>query len=164
MLVLAAERLAMVLLGTFPNSPELWRVWLVLRQASGNFWMLVHRFVAVSVFWEIAAVGVATLAIWTFLSVTRPVAVRFLANHAALVAFGAMVFAGQQSMVASIFDRVPVLEGFRFPVAIDMNGLTVAMFIMGLCACAYCHFLFLSTSRQRARVKRFALQAVERNL
>ncbi|PSJ57638.1 hypothetical protein C7I85_22040 [Mesorhizobium soli] len=125
---------------------------------------MIDHLVAVSVFWEIAAVGAATLAIWKLLSAARPVAVRFLANHAALVAFGAMVLAGQQSMVASVFDRVPVLEGFRLPVAIETNGVTAMVLIMGLCACCHCHFLFLSAARQRARDTRLALLAIERDL
>jgi hypothetical protein len=162
-LILCTERLAMVLLGMFPSNPELWRVWLVLRQASGNFWSLAERSFSIPVFLEVTAVGAAIPAI-LWLSAIRPIAIRFLTNHAALVAFGAMVFAHQQSTVASIFDRVPVLESFRLPVAIDINGLTATVFVMGLCACGYCHFLFLSTSRQCAREKRFALQAVERNL
>lgn len=163
-LILAVERGAMVLLDTFPGSPELWRVWLVLRQASGNFWGLVERFFAISAFTEIGAVGVAIFAIWQILSRARPLAVRFLANHAALLGFGAMVAAGQPSMVASIFDQVPVLGGFHFPAAIEINGLTATVLVMGLCACGYCHFCYLSTALQRTREIGLALRVVERNL
>ena len=159
MLLLAAERAATVLLGTFPDRPEFWRMWLALHQLAGNFWVMVERFVAIPVFAEIAAIGVATLAVWQILSRTKPVAVRFVANHAALLSFVVMAVAGQNMMVASIFAPVPMLGGFHLPVAIEVNWLQLAVLAIGLCACGHCHFLYLNASRRREREKALALLA-----
>lgn len=164
MLLLMMERGAMAMLGSFPDSPALWRAWLVLRQVAGMFWVEVDYFLGTSVPLQmagiVAAVGVLT---WASLRI-KSAAMPFLINHAALLAFATMLLAGQPSMSASAFGDIGILQGFRMPTGIELNGLSGAMLLAGILACASCHYVYLSQARRRARELSLAFATVERDL
>ena len=151
MLLLMLERIATAMLARFPDSPELWRAWLALRQVSGLFWIEIDYFLGTSVPLQMAGIAAAGIAVtWASLR-SRSVAVPFLINHTALLAFGTMLLAGQPSMSASAFGDIGILQGLRMPAEIELNGLSGAVLLAGILACASCHHAYLSQARRRGR-------------
>ncbi|WP_378951565.1 hypothetical protein [Mesorhizobium sp. ANAO-SY3R2] len=162
MLLLMLERITTAMLAWYPGSPELWRAWLALRQVSGMFWVEVDYFFGTYVPLQMAGIVAAVIVVrWACLR-SRSFAVPFLVNHAALLAFGTMLLAGQPSMSASAFGDIGMLQGFRMPAGIELNGLSGAVLLAGILACASCHHAYLSQARRRGRDLSLALVAVER--
>lgn len=164
MLLLLFERTATAMLGRFPDNRELWRAWLTLRQVAGLFWIKVDYLLGTSVPLQMAGVAVAAIAvIWAGLHI-RSAALQFLVNHAALLGFASMLFAGQPSMSASAFGDIGILQGFRLPAGIELIGLSGAVLLAGILACASCHHAYLVQAKRRARELSLAFVAVERGL
>ncbi|CAN7251771.1 hypothetical protein [Aminobacter aminovorans] len=164
LLLLASERIATVLLGYFPSDPDVWRIWLSLRTQFGGFWLLVDQFAGGAVTLQLIGLGMVMLACCSLVRVRTRFAIPFLVNHIALLFTAAMFATSYQARTASVFADLPGLETYMLPVGFSLNGLTGSVLAIGIAACGYCHYLFLSEARRSTREVAFALQTLKRDL
>jgi len=163
LLILAAERAATFLLGAYPASPQMWRIWLELRPLATMFWQQVDLYLGASIALDAAILAAATIVCWMACQARRPAAF-FLANHVALLFAGLMIAVGSHSETASTIAAFTAPSGIPFSLAIDFTFKNSAMLILGVAACAYCHVAFLSEARQRAEARAIRILALKRDL
>ncbi|AZO32163.1 MULTISPECIES: hypothetical protein [unclassified Mesorhizobium] len=161
--LLAAERTATFLLGTYSASPTMWRIWLELRPFSTMFWQQVDFYLGGSMSLDAAIVLAASAACWMACQAKRSAGF-FLANHAALLFAGLMIAAGSHSETASTIATFTAPRGFQFSLAIDFSWKNCLVLCLGLAACAYCHVAFLREARLRAEARAVRILALQRDL
>lgn len=163
LLLLAAERMAALLLGFYPASPAVWHAWLELRPYSTMFWQQAHVYLGGSMAVDAAILVFAAGACWMICQAKRSAGF-FLANHAALIFAGLMIMAGSHSETASTIASFTAPRGMQFSLAIDFSWSNSLLLCIGLAACAYCHVAFLREARQRAEARSVRMLGLQRDL
>ena len=163
LLVLAAERTATFLLGSYPASPVMWRVWLELRPFSTMFWQQVDFYLGGSMILDAAIIAVASAVCWMACRSNRSAGF-FLANHAALLFAGLIIAVGSHSETASTIAAFTTPRGLQFSLIIDFSWKNSLVLCLGLAACAYCHVTFLREAKQRAEARTIRVLALQRDL
>ena len=161
--ILAGERAATLLLGTYPASPAMWRIWLELRPLSTMFWQQVDLYLGDSMALDAGILIAAAIACWGACRVRRSAAF-FLANHMALLFVVLMIAVGGHSETASTVAAFTAPSGFSFSLMVDFTWENSLVLALGLAACAYCHVAFLRETRQRAQALAVRVIALQRDL
>ncbi|UCI30536.1 hypothetical protein [Mesorhizobium sp. B4-1-4] len=162
LLILATERIATVLLGTYPASANMWRIWLALHPSSGMFWQQVDFYLAGSMGLDFALLGAVLGVCWVACR-ARSSAAFFLANHGTLIVAASMIFIGGHSQTASTIAAFTAPSGFQFSLVMDFTWLNGLLSVMGVAACAYCHFAYLGELRMRVESRRVRVLALQRD-
>ncbi|RAZ87526.1 hypothetical protein DPM33_25745 [Mesorhizobium hawassense] len=163
LLLLAAERMAAMLLGFYPASPAVWHAWLELRPFSTMFWQQADFYLGGSMVLNAAVILVATTACWMACQAKRSTGF-FLANHVALLFAGLMIALGSHSETASTIASFTAPRGMQFSLMIDFSWENSLVLCLGLAACAYCHVAFLREARLRAEARAIHILALQRDL
>ncbi|MBZ9995229.1 hypothetical protein [Mesorhizobium sp. BH1-1-4] len=162
LLILAMERVATLLLGTYPASPDMWKIWLTLHQSSGMVWQQVDLYLGGSMGLDFALLGVALGICW-MASQARRSAAFFLANHGALILAASMIFIGGRSQTASTIAAFTAPSGFQFSLMMDFTWLNCLLAVVGVATCAYCHFAYIGELGMRAEARRVRIMALQRD-
>jgi hypothetical protein len=160
--IMAGERAATFLLGTYPASPAMWWIWLELRPLSTIFWQQVDLYLGGSMVLDAAILIAAAIACWSACRV-RGSAAFFLANHVALLFAGMMIAVGGHSETASTIAAFAAPSGFSFSLMVDFTWENSLVLVLGFTACAYCHVAFLRETRQRGEALTVRLIALQRD-
>ena len=163
LLILAGERMATFLLGAYPASPTMWRIWLELRPLSTMFWQQVDLYLGSSMVLDASMLAAASIVCWMACR-TRRSAAFFLANHVALLFAGVMIAVTSHSETASTIAAFTVPGGLPFSLMVDFTLKNSLVLFLGVTACAYCHVVFLSEGRQRSEALAVRLVALQRDL
>ena len=163
LVVLACERIATMLLGSYPASPAMWRIWLELRPLSAMFWQQIDPYLYGSMALDAVILVAAALVCWSACRV-RPAAAFFLANHVALLFAGLMIASSSHSETASTVAGFPMYNGLQFALKIDLTWQNILVLVLGFAACAYCHVAFLRETRLRAESLALRLMTLGRDL
>jgi hypothetical protein len=161
--LLAAERTATLLLGTYPASPALWRVWLELRPFSTMFWQQVDFYLGGSMAQNAAIILVAVAGCW-MLCRAKWRAGFFLANHVALLFAAKMLSVNSNVETASTIADFRMADGLQLSLMIDFSWKNSLVLCLGLAACVYCHVIFLREARLRAEARAVRILALQHNL
>ena len=163
LMVLACERIATMLLGSYPASPAMWWIWLELRPLSAMFWQQIDRYLYGSMALDAVILVAAALVCWSACRV-RPAAAFFLANHVALLFAGLMIASSSHSETASTVAAFPMSNGLQFALKIDFTWQNSLVLVLGFAACAYCHVAFLRETRLRGESLALRLMTLGRDL
>jgi len=163
LLILAGERMAAFLLGAYPASPTMWRIWLELRPLSTMFWQQVDLYLGGSMVLDASMLAAASIVCWMACR-TRRSAAFFLANHVALLFAGVMIAVTSHSETASTIAAFTVPGGLEFSLMVDFTLKNSLVLMLGTAACAYCHVAFLSEARQRSEALAVRLVSLQRDL
>ncbi|SFQ05320.1 hypothetical protein SAMN03159463_05499 [Mesorhizobium sp. NFR06] len=163
LLLLAAERMAALLLGFYPASPAMWHAWLELRPFSTMFWQQVDVYFGGSMAGDAAILVFATGACWMICQAKRSAGF-FLANHAALIFAGKMMALSSHAETASTIAAFTIPNGLHFSLMLDFSMKNSLVLCLGLAACAYCHVAFLREAKLRAEARAIPLLALQRDL
>ncbi|TIV71670.1 MAG: hypothetical protein E5V89_08975 [Mesorhizobium sp.] len=153
LLLLAAERTVTFLLGTYPASPTMWRIWLELRPFSTIFWQQVDFYLGGSMALNAAIILVALMGCWMVCRAKRSAGF-FLANHAALLFAGKMISVSSNVETASTIADFRMSHGWYLSLAIDFSWKNSLVLCLGLAACSYCHVTFIREAKRRAEAQR----------
>ena len=164
LLILAGERMATFLLGTYPASPTMWRIWLELRPLSTMFWQHIDLYLGASMALDASILVTASIACWMACRTRRSAAFFFLTNHVALLFAGLMIAVGSHSETASTIAAFTAPRGLQFSLMVDFTLKNSLVLMLGTAACAYCHVAFLSEARQRSEALAARLVALQRDL
>ncbi|TPN89366.1 hypothetical protein FJ987_24325 [Mesorhizobium sp. CU2] len=163
LLLLAAERVASMLLGFYPASPAVWHAWLELRPFSTTFWQQVHAYLGGSLAIDAAILVFAAGACWMVCQARRSAGF-FLANHAAMMFAGLMMALSSHAETASTIAAFTMSPRLQFSVMVDFNLQNCLVLCLGLAACAYCHVTFLREAKARAETRAVRMLALQRDL
>lgn len=163
LLLLAAERMAAMLLGFYPASPAAWHAWLELRPFSTMFWQQAHVYLGGSMALDAAIIVFTAGACWMICQAKRSAGF-FLANHAALIFAGKMIALSSHAETASTIAAFTVPNGWQFSLMLDFSLKNCLVLCLGLAACAYCHVAFLREARQCAEVRTIRMLSLQRDL
>ncbi|MDX8441634.1 hypothetical protein [Mesorhizobium australafricanum] len=163
LLLLAAERVAAMLLGSYPASPAMWHIWLELRPFSTMFWQQVHVYLGGSMAIDAAIIVFAAGACWMICQAKRSAGF-FLTNHAALLFAGKMMALSSHAETASTIAAFTIPNGLHFSLMLDFSLKNSLVLCLGLAACAYCHVAFLREARARAETRAVRILALQRDL
>ncbi|OHV67169.1 hypothetical protein LCM4577_26850 [Mesorhizobium sp. LCM 4577] len=163
LLLLAAERMAALLLGFYPASPAVWHAWLELRPFSTMFWQQVHVYFGGSMAVD-AAIIVFTAGLCWMASRSKWSGGFFLANHAAMIFAGLMMALSSSAETASTIAAFVTPHGLQFSVMVDLSLQNCLVLCLGLAACAYCHVAFLREAKLRAEARSIRMLALQRDL
>ena len=161
--ILAAERMATVLLGTYPASPTAWWIWLELRPWSTMLWQQIDFNLGESMTVDAAVLAAAAIACWMACH-TRKSAFFFLANHVALIFAGLMIAVGGNSETASTIAAFTSPSGLPFSLTVDFTLKSSLVLLLGTTACAYCHVAFLAEARARSEARTVRILALQRDI
>ncbi|MBZ9925646.1 hypothetical protein [Mesorhizobium sp. BR1-1-4] len=162
LLILAAERMATLLLGAYPASPDMWKIWLALHPSSGMVWQQVDVYLGGSMVLDFALLGAALVVCW-MASRARRSAAFFLANHGILVLAASMIFIGGRSQTASTIAAFTAPSGFRFSLMMDFTWLNCLLAVIGVTACAYCHLAYIRELGMCVESRRVRIMALQRD-
>ncbi|MER8411586.1 hypothetical protein [Mesorhizobium sp. M1342] len=160
--VLAGERVATLLLGTYPASPTAWWLWLELRPLSTVLWQQVDVWLGGSMAVDAVILAAAAIVCWVACH-TKKSAFSFLANHVALIFAGLMIAVGSHSETASTIAEFTSPKGLPYSLAVDFTLKNSLVLLLGIVACAYCHIAFLTEARERS-VRSIRILALQRDL
>ncbi|AZO41660.1 MULTISPECIES: hypothetical protein [Mesorhizobium] len=160
--ILAGERVATFLLGTYPASPTAWWIWLELRPLSTMLWQQVNLWLGGSMAVDAAILAAVSIVCWMACHTKRS-AFPFLANHVALILAGLMIAVGTHSETASTIAAFTSPRGLPYSLAIDFTLKNSLVLLLGTVACAYCHIAFLAEARDRS-VRAIRILALQRDL
>ena len=160
--ILAGERMATFLLGTYPASPTAWWIWLELRPLSAMLWQQVDVYLGGSMAVDAAILAAASIVCW-IATQTRRSAFFFLANHIALLFAGLIMANGSHSETASTIAAF-TSSGFAYSLAVDFTLKNSLVLLLGAAACAYCHIAFLAEARARSDARTIRCLALQRDL
>ncbi|WP_214474137.1 hypothetical protein [Mesorhizobium sp. dw_380] len=160
LMVLAGARIATFLLGVYPASPTMWRIWLELRPLSAMFWQQVDLYLGGSMALDGVILVAAAMLCWSACHMKRGAGF-FLANHVALLFAGLMMAVGGHSETASTIAAFSAPSGF--PLMVDFTWENSLVLVLGFAACAYCHLAFLRETRQRGEALAVRLVALQRD-
>jgi hypothetical protein len=163
LLLLAAERMAALLLGLYPASPAVWHAWLELRPFSTMFWQQAHIYLGGSMALDAAVIVFAAGACWMICQAKRSAGF-FLANHAAMIFAGLMMMLSSHAETASTIASFTTSRGLRFSMMLDFSLQNSLVLCLGLAACAYCHVTFQREAKARAETRAVRLLALQRDL
>ncbi|RUX34462.1 hypothetical protein EOA23_01915 [Mesorhizobium sp. M2A.F.Ca.ET.042.01.1.1] len=163
LVLLAAERMAALLLGFYPASPAVWHAWLELRPYSTMFWQQAHVYLGGSMAVDAAILVFAAGACWMICQAKRSAGF-FLANHAALIFAGLMMAQSSHAETASTVAAFVTPHGLQFSVMVDLSLQNCLVLCLGLAACAYCHVAFLREAKLRAEARSVRMLALQRDL
>lgn len=163
LMVLACERMATMLLGSYPASPAMWRIWLELRPLSAMFWQQVDLYLYGSMTLDAVILVAAALLCWSACRMKGPAAF-FLANHVALLFAGLMIASSSHSQTASTVAAFPMPNGLQFALKIDFTWQNSLVLVLGFAACAYCHVAFLRETRLRGDPLALRLMTLGRDI
>ncbi|AZO01017.1 hypothetical protein EJ066_30160 [Mesorhizobium sp. M9A.F.Ca.ET.002.03.1.2] len=163
LLILAGERAATFLLGTYPASPAMWRIWLELRPLSTMFWQQVDLYLGGSMVLDAAILTAASIVCWMACR-TRKSAAFFLANHVALLFAALMIASSSHSETASTIAAFTAPSGLPFSLMLDFTWQNRLVLLLGAAACAYTHVAFLGEARQRSEALTVQLIVLQRDL
>ncbi|MGX5799725.1 hypothetical protein ACWGS9_00570 [Bradyrhizobium sp. Arg314] len=163
LLLLAAERVAAMLLGSYPASPAMWHIWLELRPFSTMFWQQVHVYLGGSMAIDAAIIVLAAGGCW-MASRSKWSGGFFLANHAAMIFAGFMMALSSHAETASTIAAFVTPHGLQFSVMVDLSLQNCLVLCLGLAACAYCHVAFLLEARARAETRAVRVLTLQRDL
>lgn len=163
LMVLACERIATMLLGAYPASPAMWRVWIELRPLSAMFWQQVDLYLGGSMALDAVILVTAAMMCWSACRMRRASAF-FLTNHVALVFAGLMIAASSHSETASTLAAIPISNSLQFALKIDFTWQNSLVLILGFAACAYCHVAFLRETRLRGESLALRLLTLGRDI
>ncbi|MFB9984196.1 hypothetical protein ACFSQQ_02850 [Mesorhizobium kowhaii] len=161
--ILAGERIAAFLLGSYPASPTAWWVWLELRPLSTMLWQQVNAYLGGSMAADAAILATASIVCWLACQ-TRRSAFFFLTNHVALLFAGLMIAAGSHSETASTIAAFTSPKGLPYSLAVDFTLKNSLVLLLGAAACVYCHIVFLAESRARSEARTNRILALQRDL
>ena len=164
LLILAGERMATFLLGAYPASPTMWRIWLELRPLSTMFWQQIDLYLGASMVVDASILAAASIVCWMASRTRKSAAFFFLANHVALLFAGLMIAVTSHSETASTIASFTVPGGLPFSLVVDFTLKNSLVLFLGVTACAYCHVAFLSETRQRSEALAMRLVALQRDL
>ncbi|MER9938820.1 hypothetical protein [Mesorhizobium sp. M0088] len=160
--LLAGERVATLLLGTYPASPTAWWLWLELRPLSTVLWQQVDVWLGGSMAVDAVILAAAAIVCWVACH-TKKSAFSFLANHVALIFAGLMIAVGSHSETASTIAEFTSPKGLPYSLAVDFTLKNSLVLLLGIVACAYCHIAFLTEARERS-VRAIRILALQRDL
>ncbi|OBQ62604.1 hypothetical protein [Mesorhizobium erdmanii] len=163
LVILACERIATMLLGAYPASPAMWRVWLELRPLSAMFWQQVDMYLGGSMALDAVILVATALACWSACHMRRASAF-FLANHVALLFAGLMIASSSHSETASTVAAFPMSSGLPFALKVDFTWQNSLVLLLGFAACAYCHVAFLRETRLRGESLALRLVTLGRDI
>ncbi|TIR21980.1 MAG: hypothetical protein E5X34_16020 [Mesorhizobium sp.] len=163
LLLLAAERMAALLLGFYPASPAVWHAWLELRPYSTMFWQQAHVYLGGSMAVDAAILVFAAGACWMVCQAKRSSGF-FLANHAAMLFAGLMIALSSHAETASTIAAFTTPRGWRYSLMVDFSLQNCLVLCLGLAACAYCHVAFLRDAKLRAEARAARMLALQRDL
>ncbi|MBZ9846821.1 hypothetical protein LB565_02250 [Mesorhizobium sp. CA14] len=163
LLLLAAERMAALLLGFYPASPAVWHAWLELRPYSTMFWQQAHVYLGGSMALDAAIVVCAAGACW-LASRSKWSGGFFIANHAAMIFAGFMMALSSNAETASTIAAFVTPHGLQFSVMVDLSLKNSLVLCLGLAACAYCHVAFLREARLCAGARAVRILSLQRDL
>ena len=163
LLILACERIATMLLGAYPASPAMWRIWLELRPLSATFWQQVNLYVGGSMAFDAVVLVAAAMVCWSACRMRRATAF-FMANHLALLFAGLMIASSSHSETASTLAAIPMSNGLQFALKIDFTWQNSLVLVLGLAACVYCHVAFLRETRLRGQSMALRLMTLGRDI
>ncbi|QND58632.1 hypothetical protein [Mesorhizobium huakuii] len=163
LMILAGERLATLLLGAYPASPAMWRIWLELRPSSAMFWQQVDLYLGGSMVLDAVILAAAAMVCWSACRMRRAAAF-FLANHVALLFAGLMIASSSHSQTASTVAAFPMSNGLQFALRVDFTWQNSLVLVLGFAACAYCHVAFLRETRLRAETLALRLMTLSRDI
>ena len=164
LLVLAGERAATFLLGTYPASPVMWRIWLELRPLATMFWQQVDLYLGGSMVLDAAILAAASVVCWMACRTRKSAAFFFLANHVALLFAGLMIASSSHSETASTIAAFTAPSGQPFSLIVDFTWRNSLVLLLGTAACTYCHVAYLSEARQRSNALTVRLIALQRDI
>lgn len=163
LLLLAAERMAAMLLGLYPASPAMWHVWLELRPFSTMFWQQVNFYLGGSMALDAALIVLAAGACWMVCQAKRSAGF-FLANHVALLFVGKMIALSSHAETASTIAAFTIPNGLHFSLMLDFTLKNCLVLCLGLAACSYCHVAFLREARSRTEARTVRMLSLQRDL
>jgi len=163
LMILAGERIATVLLGTYPASPAMWRIWLELHPLPAMFWQQVDLYLGGSMALDAAILAAAAVVCWSACRMRRAAAF-FLANHVALILAGLMIASSSHSETASTIAAFAISNRLRFSLGLDFTWQNTLVLALGVAACVYCHVSFLRETRRRGESLVVHLMALKRDL
>ncbi|MFD2055892.1 hypothetical protein ACFSQT_23350 [Mesorhizobium calcicola] len=161
--ILAGERMATFLLGTYPASPAVWWIWLELRPLSTMLWQQIDFNLGDSMAADAAVLAAVSILCWIACH-TRRSAFFFLTNHVALILAGLMIAVGSHSETASTIATFTSPSGLPFSLAVDFALKSSLVLLLGVAACAYCHVAFLAEARARSEARTVRILALRRDL
>ncbi|MER8395518.1 hypothetical protein NKH10_27255 [Mesorhizobium sp. M1340] len=164
LLVLAAERGATFLLGVYPASSTMWRIWLELRPLATMFWQQVDLYLGGSMPLDGLVLAAAAALCWMACQARRSAAFYFLANHLALLFAGLMMAVSGHSETASTIAAFTALRGAQFSLVLDFTWENSLVMLLGAAACAYCHLAFLHETRRRSEALATRILALQLDL
>lgn len=162
LLILAAERMATILLGTYPASPDMWKIWLALHPSSGMVWQQVDVYLGGSMVLDFALLGTALGTCWMACQARRSAAF-FLANHGALILAASMILIGGRPQTASTIAAFTAPSGLQFSLTMDFTWLNCMLAVIGVTACTYCHFAYVRELGMRVESRRVRMMALQRD-
>ena len=163
LLLLAAERVAALLLGFYPASPAVWHAWLELRPFSTMFWQQVHVYLGGSMALDAAIIVFAAGLCWMICQAKKSAGF-FLANHAALLFAGKMIALSSHAETASTIAAFTIPNGLHFSLMLDFSLKNSLVLLLGAAACVYCHVVFLNEARARFEARTSRIMALQRDL
>lgn len=163
LMILAAERMATMLLATYPASPAMWRIWLELRPLSAMFWQQVDLYLYSSMTLDAVILVAGAMVCWGACRM-RPGGGFFLANHVALLFAGLMIASSSHSETASTVAAFPLSNGLQFALRVDFTWQNCLVLALGFAACAYSHVAFLREARSRGESPALRLMVLGRDI
>jgi hypothetical protein len=145
--LLAAERIATILLAYFPFKAEIWHGWSLLHSAFGEFWRVVGPTTGDSFGLQLILVGICIVLSLLASRTRRWVTFGFLANHAALILAGASTLAAARPALSMVdFDTLPEAS---LKITSSFSPLQISILTIGVTSCAFCHLVFWLEARHR---------------
>jgi hypothetical protein len=163
LMILACERISTMLLGAYPASPAMWRIWLELRPLSAMFWQQINLDLGGSMGLDAIILVTAAMVCWHACHMKRATAF-FLANHVALLFAGLMIASSSHSETASTLAAIPMSNGLQFALKVDFTWQNSLVLVLGFAACAYCHVAFLRETRLRGESLALRLMTLGRDI
>ena len=149
--LMAAERIATFLVGSFPSVPALWAISMQLRRLFHLTSGLLADVGMHSISLQIAIVAVLGAAMLLVMRTRSWASTAFLVNHMMLLLVGASILLGTGSTIASA-NGSPLEQGQWLLIrSFQLSAFQYGLLLAGLAGCASCHYFFL---RQRADADR----------
>jgi hypothetical protein len=162
--LMAAERVATVMLGSHPSSAILWATSLELRSvfARSAGWLELAGGDVISV--QLAMIAALALALLFIMRLRGWATFSFLINHAALIMVGMAVLLASGNRIAS--SGTPFVDSGELLMSgsLGLSAFHCAVLAIGAAGCACCHYLFLSQKVASQRAVASALSELALNL
>ena len=147
LLLCALERLSTFLLSVYPASPDMWRLWFIIRPAGYLASFGLDRLSGNDMAIQAGILALITAALLYALSHPKAVMIYFLTNHLALIATASAVFLTTDANTASLTASSFGMSSINLLSDMHLSAAQVALAIVGLISCVFCHYAFLSEKR-----------------